>query len=295
MIGFVLLTHNKPNQIIRLINTLNCMFDNPPIACHHDFTQCNFPIDALTENVSLVSPHLQTGWGRFSIVDAMLLALQSLFESRDPPEWFILLSGADYPIKSANQILNDLSSSRYDAHIHHEQISFERYERYWQELCYKRYCVKKFTIPFVSRQLRLTRRVITLSHPWLTASFIPFSDNFHCFAGEHWFSANSRAARCLLNYHNTKPSLATHYRKLEDFGAIIPDESYYQTILCNQKDLKISGNPWRYIFWSDDGVGPKTLGLEDMPNLLASNAHFARKFDIEEDRAILDELDKIIR
>ena len=293
VIGFVLLTHNKPAQIIRLINTLNYMFSYPPIACHHDFTQCALPTDAITENVSLVRPHLQTGWGKFSVIDAMLKALQLLLESKDPPEWFILLSGADYPIKSADRILNDLRASPYDAHIQHEQLSYGRNESAWRE-CYSRYCVKKFMVPFLSRKLHLTRRAITLSHPWLTTPFIPFSRDFHCFAGEHWFSANREAAQLLLDHHSTRPSLAVHYRRLETFSTIVPEESYYQTILGNEKRLKVSQNFWRYVVWSDEGVGPKILTLDDLPNMIASSAHFARKFDMEHDYAIFEELEGVI-
>jgi hypothetical protein len=36
------------------------------------------------------------------------------------------------------------------------------------------------------------------------------------------------------------------------------------------------------------------MELEDLPRLLASPAHFARKFNLEVDSKIFDELDKII-
>lgn len=242
----------------------------------------------------MVRPHLQTSWGKFSVIDAMLKALQLMFDSNDPPEWLILLSGADYPIKSADKIMSDLRESPYDAHIQHEQLWYERSESVWHE-CYRRYCVKKFKVPVVDSGLRFKRRTITVSHPMFTAPFVPFSRNFRCFAGEHWFSANRAAAQLLLNYHSKEPVLAAHYRSLEKFGTIVPEESYYQTIFGNERTLKVSQNFWRYVVWSDDGVGPKTLGLKDLQSMLASTAHFARKFDMERDCAVFDELDAIIR
>src|SRR5262245_10249496 len=99
-IGFVLLTHNKPYQALRLVKRLNYMFGAPPIAWHHDFTQCHLPLESMANSTLLVRPNFQTGWARFSVVDAMMSALKLLFESKSPPDWFILLSGADYPIKS---------------------------------------------------------------------------------------------------------------------------------------------------------------------------------------------------
>ena len=35
-LGFVLLTHDRPQQAARLVKRLNAMFGFPPIAWHHD-------------------------------------------------------------------------------------------------------------------------------------------------------------------------------------------------------------------------------------------------------------------
>jgi hypothetical protein len=128
-IGFILLTHNNPDQVIRLIATLNRMFDDPPIVCHHDFSKSDLPVDMLTKNVSLVQPHLQTGWAKFSVVEATLRAFELMYGNVNSPDWSVLLSGADYPIKSSKQILHDLASSSHDVHIHHEQINYDVYKR----------------------------------------------------------------------------------------------------------------------------------------------------------------------
>ena len=216
---------------------------------------------------------------------------------------FILISGADYPIKTAEKIGHDLSTSPYDVHIRYERIRFNDYEREWQELCYKRYCSLRFRIPSLDRRLKLTQRMIELSHPLITTPFLPFSNKLSCFAGEAWFCANRLAAEYLIDFHNTEPALANHYRRadraLVHHGrrlghAICPEESYYQTILCNASHLKISDNHWRYIDWSQGGphpAHPKTLLMEDLLQLQKSTAHFARKFDTDVDEKILDVLD----
>jgi hypothetical protein len=269
------------------------MFDHPPIVCHHDFSKSDLPIDTLARNVSLVHPHLQTGWSKFSVVEAMLLALQLMYETPTSPDWFILLSGADYPIKPATQILQDLASSSYDVHIHHEQINYNAYERDWQKSCYERYCIVKFQVPFLNRKLHLTKRQVNLRHPLLTAPFLPFSKNLRCFAGEHWFCANRKAAKYLIEFHRERPALASHYRRLDSY-TIVPEESYYHTIFCNAPHLKVSENNWRYIDWSTKNAHPKTLLFEDLPKIHASSAHFARKFDIDKDVRILNQLDAIV-
>jgi hypothetical protein len=288
-VGFILLTHEKPSQTIRLVTTLNRMFDCPPIVCHNDFSKTNLIIDTLPGNFSFVRPHLQTAWGRFSLVESALKALQLMYESPTSPDWFILLSGADYPIKPARQILQDLDSSLFDVHISNAEIKHNSYQDNWQKSCYYRYCGINIWFPFVNRKFRLSRRRITISHPLLVSRFLPFSDELRCFAGEYWFCGNRKSAEYLINFYEERPALAAHFRNAPN-----PCESYLQTVFCNAPDLKVSGNNWRYIDWSTHGPHPKTLLQEDLPKITASSAHFARKFDINVDAMIFNELDAII-
>jgi len=288
-IGFVLLTHEKPRQIIGLINILNRMFDFPPIACHHDFYKCDLPVNSFGSNVRFVSPCIHTSYGDFSLVEAMMHALRLLYERPDSPDWFVLLSGVDYPIKPANKILQDLASSPFNVHIHHEQIVYKSFERDWQRKCFARYCTVNFQFPIPNLHRRKKIAAVKLRHPLLTSPFLPFSKNLSCFAGEQWFCADRKAAQYLIKFYKEKPALAYHYRKVK-----VPDESYYQTVFCNAPHLKVSDDNLRYIDWSEGGASPKTLGIKDLPSIHASPAHFARKFNYDTDTEIISEINKMI-
>ncbi|VXD15218.1 Core-2/I-Branching enzyme [Planktothrix serta PCC 8927] len=265
------------------------MFNYPTIVCHHDFSKCDLSVDKLPQNISFVRPHIETSWGDFSIVEATIQAIKLMYESANSPDWFILLSGSDYPIKTAKEILSDLTSSQYDAHIHHEEIIYKVYKQnvkmslIWQLLAYQRYCsYELFSIPF------LNPLKIRLEHPLLTKPFLPFSEKLRCFAGSQWFSANQRAADYIIKFHHQKNALTSHYRR-----RMFTDESYFQTILANAPHLKLKNDDYRYVDWSTQGAHPKTMEMEDLPNLLSSSCHFARKFDIDVDSNILDQLDII--
>jgi hypothetical protein len=289
-IGFILLTHRQPKQIYRLIDKLNRMFNYPPIVCHHDFYKCDLSVDTLPKNVSFVRPHIETAWGKFSIVEATVEAIKLMYESANSPDWFVLLSGSDYPIKTAEQILDDLSTSKYDAHINHEEVIYKVYKEnvkmglVWQILAHQRYCSYELvSIPWLNNfQFRL-------EHPLLTKPFLPFSDQLRCFGGGQWFSANKRAAEYIIEFHSQKNALTSHYRQ-----RMFADESYFQTILANTPHLHLKNDDYRYVDWSTKAAHPKTMVIEDLPNLLASSCHFARKFDIDIDSNILDQLDTII-
>ncbi|MEA5601195.1 beta-1,6-N-acetylglucosaminyltransferase [Nostoc sp. UHCC 0252] len=293
-IGFILITHSKPLQIYRLINKLNSMFNYPLIVCHHDFSKCDLSVDRLSKNILLVSPHLQTKWADFSIVEATVQALKLMYEVPECPDWFVLLSCADYPIKTAKQILDDLTSNYYDAYIQHEKITYETYKHelrpnmLWLKNSYQRYCTKSFSFNSSKQYLANLDLKVCLEHPLLTKPFLPFSEKLACFSGSQWFCANNKAANYIIDFHSERNALTLHYSKLK-----YADESYFQTLLANAPHLKLQNDRRRYIDWSDGGCHPKTLLMEDLPNLLASSAHFARKFDIDIDSNILNELDRI--
>lgn len=273
-IGFILLTHEKPRQICRLIDRLNTMFDHPPIAWHHDFAKCALPIEDFTKNVSFVLPPLPTGWGIFAVVEAAIRGMRLMYEAPEAPDWFVLLSGSDYPIKPAARIREDLAASPYDAHIRHELIDPTHFERDWHLLCYKRYFFERIQLPR-QRPSFIRRR------------YTPFSAQFQCYAGEFWFCANRRSAEHIIDFHATRPRLAEYYRPV-----IVPEESYFQCILANASHLRLSKDHFRYIDWTAGGSHPKILGAADLSQLGSSNAHFARKFD--GDPMILDKLELLV-
>ena len=303
-IGFVILVNpiNPLSQTERLIATLNRMFDHPLIACHHDFGQNPRFIDNLPVNVKLVQPHVATKWADFSCVEATVKALRLLYSGEDDAEWFVYLSGSDYPIKPASTILDDLKTGSFDGYIEHAVVSegdlayppdpsnLPRWHgNHWLKHCHKLYCTLRVDVPSINRYLRFRKRTFWLEHPIFTNGRLPFTAEFKCFAGEVWFSANHRCARRILDFYDNDVDVADHYRK-----TLVPEESYFQTVLANAPDLKLSQDYLRYVDWTGGGSNPKVLTLDDLPQLVNTGAHFARKFDDRVDVAILDELDQLI-
>ena len=261
-VGFVLLTHARPRMIRRLADRLGQMFGGPPVVCHHDFSKCDLPVEEFPPNVSFVRPHTVTGWGEFATTEATVRAIRQLYEGGSGPDWFVLLSGADYPVKPAASILEDLRSADCDAFIHHEPIRAGAFENDWQGLCHWRYCAPEPN---------------------------PFTPEFRCFAGSQWFTAGRRAAEHIIAFHEKNPDTVDRFRGLK-----LTEECYFQCVLANEPRLRLRNESLRYTDWSAGGSHPKTLTTEDLSALLATRAHFARKFDDEVDARVLDELDAII-
>ena len=288
-IGFVLLTHSDPDQVLSLTQVLSELYDGPPIVCHNDFTQCSLDKSLFSSNVRFVEPHFPTFWGCFSIVPATIAGLRLLMRGPNPPDWIYLLSGSDYPTLSPDKVLSMLSEAQCDAFIDHREIFYhsdttselkETRSRTgfarssYPSLAYRRYVAiavprpskaKPFSMPPVGRSY--------LHHPaWRSVFPGPFDEGFRCFAGEHWFTANGKAAEILLNETAQSRRLFDHLRQRE-----CPEECYYHSVLANAP-LKLSTNNLRFINWpASDAWHPRTLTVEDMAAIERSEAHFSRK------------------
>jgi len=295
-IGFILLTHTRPAQILRLVQRLQSMFPGAPIVCHHDFDKCPLEPDTFP-GVDFVRPHLETSWGGMDTVTAIIASIRQLYARSDAPDWFVLLSGADYPVKPAHRILTDLARSEYDAHIDLNRILPSGVDDPWVRTNFNRYFAIRLRQLYWSSRLHRPstrwRRVRSRHLPWVHRLMPwknrPFSRSFHCFCGNTWFTANRQAAAEVLDFHAHTPRLAGNYAWKGNV-----DESYIHCILGNAPNLNVSQEPLHYMDWAAGGKSMKTLTRADLSAIQASGAHFARKFDPDVDSQVLDELDALI-
>lgn len=302
--GFVILSHQDTRQLGRLVRALNEIYGAPPIACHHDTSQAPLEPDDFPDNVTFVLPSFKTGWGKFSVVEATLAALRQLYDKADP-DWFTLLSAADYPTAPAAQVRSELAASGADALIDFREPGMGQQEAAQlfgarnpvlghfeaagnRKMTPKRYKAAQLWLPMLRRSAsgaRLGRHTIGL--PFQTP-FHPFTEDFRCYYGDHWFSGSRRAAIALLNPTPREGQLQTYLRR-----RACADECYYQSVLCNRRELTIQRDSRRFALWNGGGGHPKTLDSGDLDTILASGAHFARKFAPGD--PVLDRLDEVLR
>lgn len=300
-IGFVILSHRDPGMLQRLVSRLNRSFDSPPIVCHHDTHQMSIDSERFPSNVQFVARPIRTRWGHISLVHAFRIALRQLYEWR-PTDWFVFLSANDYPVKSGSQILAELRESPFDAYLDHRPIpgyadlppaakpNFALSTRcpMWVRLAYNRYIATNIKYPGFNRKGEPCIRRFPLRHPrWIRHK--TFNEQFRCYAGDAWLTARANCAELIYGDTDTSRRLHEHYK-----SRLIPDESYFQTVLCNAPGLKLCNDNKRYADWSSGKPNPKWLGMEDLPALLDSHHHFARKFSEKHDARVLAELDRLI-
>lgn len=299
-IGFVILSHQNPGLLRRLVLRLNQSFGDPPIVCHHDLHQTALDKKLFPPNIRFVQEPVRTRWGHITVVRAFLMALRQLYDWKTP-DWFVYLSGSDYPIKPGDVIHSELLCSPYDAYLDFRRIEYNRLPKekrdsnfelgfqrpFWRVLAYDRYVARLVPYPWINREAKLCTRRFPLRHPLLIPEG-PFN-KLTCFAGDAWMSGRRQCAELLL-------SSAAEIRALFDYysDCVVPEESFFHTILGNAPGIKLCNDNRRYTDWAAGQPHPKTLGIEDLPKLISSSQHFARKFSDRHDCSVLDELDRVV-
>jgi hypothetical protein len=303
-LGFALVTYNEPDQVLRLVKTLNEMFGSPPIGCHHDFGQSPLDETLFPRNVEFVRPCLATKWGNISVCLAALKTFR-LLRDRHQPDWIILLSGCDYPVRPASEILGHLADTKFDAFLDHREIKsstasigqtdtagFGRPD--WIPLAYYRYRASRCWWPRPSKKLLIGgilpfRRVyFSIKYPSIDSIVqrLHHGRPSRVFGGDFWFQANRKAVNALLD-NRYLGDLVQYYRKRE-----VPEESLFHTVLCSNQDLEICKTNGRYADWNEKGSHPKWLEMSDIPKIRASGAFFARKF--RPDGSVQEEVERLL-
>lgn len=210
-------------------------------------------------------------WGGYSMVQSELNGMKYLLSKNIKWDFFINLSGQDFPLKSQDYIREFLGKNRDKNFIKvanqatDRPDTMNRIENYFQETNngfsgkpYKRAIMKNVTSYIGGQWMILTRSC---------CEFICSSSEVRKFEGF---------------YRNT----------------LIADESFFQTVLMNTSfDGVIVNDDKRAIIWVPDGdikLRPKTLLETDLGFLLDGKNLFARKFDEKEDAVVLDILESTL-
>lgn len=280
--GFVVLSYDAPDRLQKLTELLDKIYENPPIVVNHDFSQCPLDTTSFPSNVRFCQPHVKTAWGSITCIQAALGALDVLYRDYNP-EWFFLISGSDIPIRSANDVRNDLEGAGADAYLDHRLIDLDAVvpesvddpgfnSALWINIARERYLRLRMSPSWLLRRLRLTKADWLWQGP-VVASYRKLQlRGLRLYGGAHWFTANALCAERLLQDHVRRERLQRYFT-----GRFIPEESFYQTFLANYADLKIQSRSFRYEKWRLNSPNPDWLDESHLEEMLRSGSHFARK------------------
>jgi len=292
MIAYFILVHRYPNQFKRLFKAIYSPsnyylihVDKKSQQDLHDQVAAfldEFPNAQMLDSQTVI-------WGGYSMVDVELNGMNQLLKISKTWDFFVNLSGQDFPLKSQAVIQRFLKKNNQSSFIQivdqvkNRPNTLNRINNYFLEsedgfigTPIKRPFLSK-TTPYIGGQWKILTRTCC---------------EFLC--------ASPKVAKFRKFYKNT----------------LIPDESFFQTVLMNTGyDGKLINDDKRAIIWIPDfgpklrskkftanttkalvesgeiKLRPKTLRVDDVTFLLKSDALFARKLDETVDDSIFDKIE----
>lgn len=279
-VAYLLMVHRKPQQVRLLLEALP---PDSPVFVHIDARVRRPMYEALAalraERPFVLVRRHRCYWGRIGMVRATLELVRAALASDEGWEYASLLSGADYPIAS-----NDVIAGFLERNRGREFLSFwdMRAENPWTRAPGRLQSDSR-----VDRQHFGAGRRIVRS-PWRRR----MPEGLHPYGGSQWWTLSRPALQHLVRYLDDHPRVLRFLR-----GVFVPDECVAQTVLGNSAFRPaITGDDLRYVDWSrPEPPYPAVLGEGDVAALAASDRLYARKFDIDADRAVFGAIDRRIR
>jgi hypothetical protein len=267
-IAYFILVHRLPQQFKRMFKAIYHPGNyylihldekaDPATAKEVKQFLTNYPNAYIMESEKVV-------WGGYSMVQAELNGMNYLLSQQADWDYFINLSGQDFPLRSQAYIQDFLAKDKSLSYI---KIANQQEERPDTLNRIENYFTETYTGFAAKTHKRAYMHGVT---PYI---------------GGQWMILSRACCTFLCN--------STEVKKFENYylNTLIADESFFQTVLMNTSfDGGLVNDDKRAIIWVPDGLiklRPKTFTMDDIDFLLQGDNLFARKFDDNVDGTILN-------
>lgn len=285
-VAYLILAHNNPKLLKRTIEKLSTQ--DSDFFIHIDKkSDINLFADLRRDGVFFIPDRVKVYWGEYSQVEAILRLLRHAFKSPAQYDYFMLISGADYPLKSGKYI-NDFFSANAGAEFIN-LVKMPSPGKPIERMTTRRYPSNKPLRRFIFRVLAKLG--------WATMDHTKVLGALDCYSGHTWWALSRKACDHLLWFVNTNPEVLSYFGKV-----FAPDESMIHTILGNAPHIapKIRRN-LNLEFWSG-GAHPATINeghvkwIESQGKVYVDDVYgcgevlMARKFS-DDSMELLDRID----
>jgi hypothetical protein len=247
-VAYLVLAHNTPNHLARLVAAL----DTPSSGCfvHVDRKADLAPfVRACSGDVVFTRQRVPVYWGEFSMVEAIVVLLEEAL--RDPRCFrrFVLLSGADYPLRPAEEI-----EAFFASHPEREFINLAEMPAEWAGKPLWR--LDLFVIPSEGASLgaRVRAGLIKLGVVPGVRDHTRHLQGLRPYGGSTWWALTREACEHLVRFYASERRVVEFFRYTS-----YPDESFFHTVIGNSPfGGRVSRN-LTYDDWSTGGANPAVL------------------------------------
>ncbi len=309
-ITYIILAHQNPKQLSRLVNRLT-----EPWTTFYIHIDANKEIEPFKINIPkgnkvvfLEGKERMAGiWGDIGIVKATINAMKKCLQEIKP-DVFILLSGQDYPLKN-NQVIYEHFNKNWDVNYIDqypmpvkiwENGGLKRINRYKINKSQKRghftFLPSIFDQEFYSLEtagkLSFLSKTGKINHLLNIFQKRKFPSYLNPIGGSVYFALPSKTVESIIKFVDTHPDYLKYH-----IYTLSADEIFFHSIvgyLNEKKNIKIEPS-LTYVNWQKkNGPPPLTFEIGNFDELkeASNNYLFARKFNMKLDQEILDKCDK---
>jgi len=224
--------------------------------------------------VKFVSRQYKIGWGGINHLKAILLLLENAFQNYPELEYFHLITGQDFPVKTAEEISTVMEKNKGKEYMEYNKLPYsswpeggmDRLSRYnlYDLFDGKSACGEKIIKRFSKFQKKIGfKRRFKSGFPAL-------------YGGSTYWSLSRKCAEYIFDYMDRNPDYLPRFKY-----SFCAEEIFFQTIILNSplKDNVVNNN-LRYIVWEvRNGNFPANLDETDYAEIKKSGTLFARKFE----------------
>ncbi len=292
-LAILLMCHKAPEQVNLLLKQLiseNEGRDSVTVFVHLD-KKADFEDKLIRSEFVEVLPRserVNVKWGRVSQAECEYRLL-SYATKRGGFDYYWFCSGQDFPIKpmrtlfeffkenAGHEFINFFpSANNGGAPNHYDKRNAVYFPLHWIGMKFWQRALRRLWVEVsggYGRTFRIFRRK--------NKTGLPF------YFGSNWACISGMCAAWVVDYIATHPEFLRFYRH-----CVCPDESFLQTLVMSCPVRGEIADYLHYADWSMGGSNPKILTAEDIPQLAASAAFMARKFDLSVDAEVLKILSK---
>lgn len=316
-VAYYLQTHTRPAQVERLVEVITEGSPGAVVLVGHDVAGQPLDVPRLQAMGNVHVLPQKGGYGDFTHVDRYLEAADWLDANGVDYDWLENLSGQCYPLRPVAQIEDSLGSLSSDGFLLYSPVFPERVPAgadqgaaAWYKLvepfdATMRYDYRHWQVGRPSdTKDGLTRPLMALNlvQPWarVSSAYLAvgvrrrrtvFGPDFICYGGSFFCTLRAACVRYVRDYAKANPDVVAFFRTM-----LAPEEVFLHSVLVNSGRFNFTVDAKRYIDWSGGRyTHPKTLDAADAPAMLASDAHWARKLDLEKDARLFDVIDERVR
>lgn len=283
------MAHINPQIIKRMIDILSC--EDSSFFIHIDLKSDLRQFSGITgENVFFSEKRIPVYWSEFSHVTAVFSLLRQALKSPQKFDYFVLLSGSCYPIRSGRYIRSFLERNRGS-----EFISLVKVPAPGKPLSR----INTLWIPSDRPIQRFTVRALA-KVGLAQKDYRKYLGNLEAYSGSTWWALTSNACQYVLKFAENNPHVQEFFET-----SFVPDEAFYHTILGNSEFRTRIQRNLHYEDWSAQGPHPAVIGdkhlavLEAQEKVCVNDIYgsgevvFTRKVS-EENIALLQRIDEMI-